>query len=161
MHNNIHIYIYIRIYIYIYLVFCALWWHQLFYIPNWWVLGRTKHVYVDIYIYIYIYVYYIYVYYIYIYIWFLSFWCYIYPKFFMSFLHILQWQSFGLQCLIFCLKMFKLSAFFNSAGKSFQMITPIVQSLNQICSFLCFVYSRRHQILDCINYFHLNWRYHS
>ena len=31
---------------------------------------------------------------------------------FMNFLHILQGQSFGLQSFIFCLKIFKLSAFF-------------------------------------------------
>ena len=40
-----------------------------------------------------------------------------YPKFFLNFLNISQGQSF-----IFCLKMFKFSAFFNSAGKSFQRI---------------------------------------
>ena len=44
----------------------------------------------------------------------------------MNFLHILQGQSFGLQSFIFCLKIFKLSAFFSSAGKSFQRIAPIV-----------------------------------
>ena len=49
----------------------------------------------------------------------------------MNFLHILQGQSFGLQSFIFCLKFFKLSAFFNSAGKSFQRIAPIVLTVSQ------------------------------
>ena len=64
---------------------------------------------------------------------FFFFWCYMYPEFFMNFLHILEGWSFGLQSYIVCLKMFKLSTFFNSAGKSFQRIAPIVlQSQNQI-----------------------------
>ena len=50
---------------------------------------------------------------------------------FMNFLHILQGQSFGLQSFIFCLKIFKLSAFFNSAGKSFQRIAPIVLTVSK------------------------------
>ena len=49
----------------------------------------------------------------------------------MNFLHILQGQSFGLQTFIFCLKIFKLSAFFNSAGKSFQRISPIVLTVSK------------------------------
>ena len=44
----------------------------------------------------------------------------------MNFLHILQGQTFGLQSFIFYLKIPKLSEFFNSAGKSFQRIVPIV-----------------------------------
>ena len=54
------------------------------------------------------------------------------PKYFMNFLHILQGQSFGLQSLIFCFKIFKLSAFFNSAGKSFQRIAPIVLTVSKL-----------------------------
>ena len=49
----------------------------------------------------------------------------------MDFLHILQGQSFGVQSFIFCLKMFKFSAFLNSAGKSFQRITPIVLTVSK------------------------------
>ena len=40
-----------------------------------------------------------------------------YPKFPMFFLGILQEQSFGLLSFILYLKIFKLSAFFNSVGK--------------------------------------------
>ena len=49
----------------------------------------------------------------------------------MKFLHILQGQSFGLQNFIFYFKIFKLSAFFNSAGKSFQRVTPIVLTVSK------------------------------
>ena len=44
----------------------GLWWHQLFTTcwtePQWWVLGRMKHMAVDIYIYIYIYYIFVYIY---------------------------------------------------------------------------------------------------
>ena len=53
------------------------------------------------------------------------------PKCFMDFLHISQGQLFGLQSLIFCFKIFKLSVFFNSAGKSFQRIAPIVLTVSK------------------------------
>ena len=46
-------------------------------------------------------------------------------------LHTLQGQSFGLQSFYFGLKMFKLSPFFNPAGKSFQMIVPIVRTVSK------------------------------
>ena len=49
----------------------------------------------------------------------------------MSFIHILERQSFGLQSFLFCLKMFKLSALLNSAGKSFQRIAPIVPTVEK------------------------------
>ena len=49
----------------------------------------------------------------------------------MNFLHFLQGQSFGLQSIIFCLKIFKLHAFFNGAGKSFQRIAPIVLTVSK------------------------------
>ena len=48
-----------------------------------------------------------------------------------NFLHILQVQSFGLQSFIFCLKIFKLYAFFNSTGKSFQRIAPILLTVSK------------------------------
>ena len=63
-------------------------------------------------------------------------------EFLMNFLHIFRGRSFGLQSFSFHLKIFKLSAFFNSAGKSFQRIVPIVLSQNQTCSSFCFFYSR-------------------
>lgn len=46
------------------------------------------------------------------------------PQIFMDFLHFLQGQSFRLQNFIFCLKMSKLSAFFNLAGKLLQSNAP-------------------------------------
>ena len=49
----------------------------------------------------------------------------------MNFPHILQEQSFGLQGFTFCVKIFKLSEFFNSAGKSFQRIAPIVLTVSK------------------------------
>ena len=49
----------------------------------------------------------------------------------MNFPHILQGQSFGLQGFIFCVKIFKLSGFFNSAGKSFQTIAPIILTVSK------------------------------
>ena len=49
----------------------------------------------------------------------------------MNFLHILQGQSFGPQSFIFLKKIIKLSAFFNSAGKSFQRIAPIVLTVSK------------------------------
>ena len=49
----------------------------------------------------------------------------------MNFLYILQGQSFGLQSFIFGLKIFNLSAFFNSAVKSFQKIVPIVLTVSK------------------------------
>ena len=50
----------------------------------------------------------------------------LYPKIFTNFQHILEGKSFGLESFILCLKIFKSSAFFNPAGKSFQRIAPIV-----------------------------------
>ena len=49
----------------------------------------------------------------------------------MNFLHILRGQSFGFQSFIYFLKNFKLSAFFNSADKSFQRIVPIVLTVSK------------------------------
>ena len=63
-------------------------------------------------------------------------------EFFMNFLHISRGCSFGFQSFSFYLKIFKLSAFFNLAGKSFQRIAPIVLSQNQTCLSFCFLYSR-------------------
>ena len=49
----------------------------------------------------------------------------------MNFLHILQGQLFGLGSFIFCVKVVKLSAILNSAGKSFQRIAPIVLTVSK------------------------------
>ena len=57
--------------------------------------------------------------------------CYMNLNFFMTFLHILPEQTFGLQSFFFCLKIFKFSAFFNSTGKSFQRFALIVVTISK------------------------------
>ena len=54
-----------------------------------------------------------------------------YPKFLMNAVHVLQGQSLEFKSFIFSLKLFKLSAFFNSGGMSFQRIAPIVLTVSK------------------------------
>ena len=70
----------------------------------------------------------------------------------MNFLHILQGQSFGLQSFIFCLKLSNLSVFFNSAGKTFQRISPIALTVSKP-NLLVLIFCLLQQTLDCRNDF--------
>ena len=58
-----------------------------------------------------------------------GFWSCIYHNFFLSFQHVLQGQSCGLQSFFF--QIFKLSPCFNSAGTSFPRNAPIVITVSK------------------------------